>query len=134
MRALANRSLTRFLIVGGTNTAISFAVYSACMALMPDQSPYRAGVAQAFSYLAGMAWGYALNRGWAFDDHRRRSGTLARYVVWQTSLLGLSAAVLHGLVDVFGTPKNLTWFVAMTVFTVINYAGMRHWVFPRVAA
>jgi len=131
IRAFADPAALRFLVVGCTNTAVSFAVFLLAMALLPPALPWRAGLAQALSYAAGMGWGYMLNRVWSFSDSTRQSGSLARYLVSQISFLVLSSLLLHIAVDRLHAPKQAAWLLTMAGITIVNYLTLRHWVFPR---
>lgn len=130
-RSLTDPAALRFIVVGCTNTAVSFAVFLLAMAVLPQALPGRAGVAQMLSYTAGMVWGYALNRGWSFRDSPRHSGSFPRYAASQIGFLLLSALLLHVAVDRLHAPKHEAWLVLMVGITCMNYLALRHWVFPR---
>lgn len=131
LRAFTDPAALRFLVVGCTNTAVSFAVFLLAMALLPATLPWRAGLAQALSYAAGMAWGYVLSRAWSFRDSNRPSGSLGRYLVSQIGFLLLSSLLLHVAVDRLHAPKQAAWLATMAGITVVNYLALRHWVFPK---
>lgn len=130
-RALKDPAILRFLVVGCTNTAVSFVVFLLAMAWLPAALPWRAGLAQAVSYLAGMAWGYALSRLWSFRDSNRPGGSLARYAASQIGFLLLSSLLLHAAVDRLHAPKQAAWLATMAGITLLNYLTLRHWVFPK---
>ena len=59
--SLVDNDKLRFLIAGGSTTAASYALYLGLLAL-----DLRAMPAYVVSYLAGIAWSYAINVLWVF--------------------------------------------------------------------
>lgn len=119
--------LGRYLIVGVSNTAITFAVYALSI---------RAGVpavaASVIAFGAGAVNGFRLNRGWTFRSARGGPDAAARYVVVLLIGLGLNAigvALAVGLADV---PRAAGELAALPPVTATTFVLARTWVFsPR---
>lgn len=120
----------RFLLVGVSNTILSFSVFQAMFYVLPA-GVSRGGLAQAVSYSAGTIWSYLLNSQWTFAhpaerDHRR---IFTKFAMIQFSLLALSSLLMYFLVDQRGCEKTLSWVYVMAGATVANFLMLRYWVF-----
>jgi len=124
----------RFLVAGGLNAALNFALFRAFLHLLGGQ-PSAAGVAQAGAYAIGVTVGYVVNRRWTFRNggaaeaaaHRR---ALPRFLAAYLGTLALSTALIQTGVMVVGLSPNLAWVLATGVTTVVNFVAQRYWVFP----
>lgn len=127
-RRLRDRSLVRFLVVGVSNTGLSFVVFSAAVALLP---PDRAGtfIAQAISYGAGLVWSYMWNRAWAFQSSGSMRPEVTKFLRSQLLLLLLTASSVSALVHAVGMGPSVSWIIVMTLATVLNYLMLKSWVF-----
>lgn len=131
---LLNNRLTRFIIVGISNTIISYVVFALLFysQLFPDA--LRAPLSQALSYLAGMAWAFVWNRFWAFrqvDTNRARLWSdSAKFIVAQLSCLALSVVLVTFFIDYVRLLPELGWLLAMAIVTAANFLAMHFWVFP----
>ena len=126
------RRFLRFLGVGLSNTAISFAAYSALIFLLPE-TPGMASIAQIVSYSVGIAWSYLWNRTLVFASRDRILGEGARFVVVQVGLMITSAAAIGLAVDGYGIGPLWAWVGVMAVVTLSNYLLLRLWAFRGVA-
>jgi putative flippase GtrA len=122
----------RFCLVGASNTALTYLIFTTLTRLMGPWAG-RAAVAQAVGYPAGVLWSYWLNSRWTFRavDHARKRFT--RFVGVQAVLMAASAALIGLLVDRLGLPATPAWFGVTVVITAINFVVTRVWVFGRIA-
>jgi putative flippase GtrA len=116
------RQLTRFLIVGAGNTAISFAVYR--LLLWPG-TPYV--VAAPLAFAAGAVNGYVFNRRWTFAA---RDTTRARVLYVAVQVVGAGSTSLlvyacHGA----GVPRAWAYLVAAPIVTGGMFVANRLWTF-----
>ena len=118
----------RFLVVGISNTVISFMAYYFTLTVLPNTLGM-ASLAQTISYCAGIFWSYFWNRIWVFEssDHVVKEGW--RFLTVQLSLMLLSAALIGLLVDLFKVDHVWAWVVVMGFITVLNYGLLRLWTF-----
>jgi len=114
----------RFLVVGLSNTVLSFLVYRLLLLLA---SPYVLAAALAFA--AGAVNGYILNRRWTFEA-RDTARARAAYVAVQV----LGAAATTGLVvffvEVVGIGRSWGYLLAIPPVTLAMFAANRIWTFP----
>jgi len=125
---LWNSSVARFIIVGITNTALSYAVFVLALSLLGGYS-YRAGVAQMASYGIGSVWSFYWSRGWTFGAEGRVLRQALRFTLVQGLLLMASSALMSVAVDMWNWPAASTWITVMAFITVLNYLSLKYWVF-----
>ena len=108
----------RFLLVGGANTAASYAVYLLLL-LVVD---YR--IAYTVAFAAGLAGGYLMHGRFVFDAApglRSAAAYLATYAgMYLLSLLVLSVAVTR-----IGIPKPLGMLAALAVTVPMSFLLLR---------
>ncbi len=121
-------SFLRFVVVGLSNFAVSFAVFRGLVAVL-GSFEYRAAFSQVASYAAGTVWSFIWNRRFTFRSKGSISGQVARFFVLQAVLALVSSAVIGFLVDVRSFPASLTWLVVMGFITIVNYLVSKKWVF-----
>jgi putative flippase GtrA len=128
-RALAYRDamLGRFVLVGLSNTTISYSVFWAALHL-PMRGP-RATVSQLASYGAGTAWSFVWNRRWTFQSDGHLGRQAARFLFLQAALAATSAALVGLAVDREQLPPTPSWLGVIAVVTVVNFLLSRSWVF-----
>jgi putative flippase GtrA len=118
----------RFLLVGLSNTLISFVSYIAAVSILP-KSVGMASVAQLFSYATGIVWSYLWNRLWVFGSSAHVVKESGRFVIVQVSLMVISAASIGYAVDSLRVHQVLAWVIVMGVITIVNYFLLRFWAF-----
>jgi putative flippase GtrA len=127
-RRLYDPSLGRFLLVGLSNTALSYAVFRLCLWVLPAFA-LRATVSQVVSYGSGIAWSFLWNRIWTFKSQAPAARQGIRFVTLQLSMAALSSALVGLSVDALRLPATPSWVAVMGLVTVVNYLGSRYWVF-----
>jgi putative flippase GtrA len=113
----------RFVVVGASNTAISFVTYAA---LLWVGTVY--WLAGAIAFAAGAVNGYVFNRTWTFaaaDSLRSRS----RYVVVQLGGLLASIGLLWFLVRHAGVGRIPAYALTLPTVTVATFLANRGWAF-----
>ena len=126
------RSLSRFIVVGLTNTLINLAVFTLAMRLLPD-APWSYSAAQLAAYTPGVAWSYFWNRRWAFESRERHRKLLWRFLASQALFAVVSGVGIQQLVARTPLSRTVAWLLVSAAMTVINYLALRHVIFPRVA-
>jgi putative flippase GtrA len=127
-RVVEARSLTRFVLVGISNTAISYGTFWIVSRLLPDV-PWRYGLAQLASYPPGLAWSYVWNRQWSFGSSGAHRTQLWRFVASQVAFAVLSAVGVNLSVATTPFSPSACWAGVTGIVMVLNYLTMRHWVF-----
>jgi len=117
------RQFARFLVVGVSNTLISFVVYRLLLAV---SMPY--AVAAPVAFAAGAVNGYVLNRRWTFDA---RDTTRARVLYVGLAALGalFTTVFVVLFVRAFGVGKGAAYIVAVPPVTVALFLANRLWTF-----
>ncbi len=117
--------LARYLAVGATNTAVSFAAYALLVAVgIP------AGAAAILAFALGAVNGYVLNRRWTFaapDSARAR----VAYVCVQAVGALASGALVWTLVHGAGAGRIDAYVAAVPPVTVATFLANRRWTFRR---
>jgi putative flippase GtrA len=117
----------RFLVVGVTNTLLSFVVYRSLLLLA---APYLLAAPLAFA--VGALNGYILNRRWTFcarDCARAR----ARYVLVQASGAASTSLLVLLFADAAATGKVAAYLAAVPPVTVCMFGANRRWTFAHPA-
>jgi putative flippase GtrA len=114
--------LCRFAVVGLSNTALSYVLYTA---LVAAHVPYP--LAGAVGFTAGAVNGYTLNRRWTFaaPDSRRSRG---RYLLVQLGGLGATSALLW-LVVTIGAARPAAYAVTIPIVTLATFSANHSWAF-----
>jgi putative flippase GtrA len=129
---MIRRELAVFIGNGLVSVAIAYCVYRGLVhnGLMIE-------VANGIAYLAGMAYGFFANKRLAF---RNRSEVSIRMLVHYASLhtgtllvnVGVNSVALGMLRGVPGD-LSIAFMVAIACSTVLNFLGLKYWVFERSA-
>jgi putative flippase GtrA len=115
----------RFVLVGLANSAVGLLIMVLCGEWL-GWSPYAANAA---GYAAGLAFGFALNRGWTFGDGRRATVTAPRYVLAFGVSYGLNLAVLATGLRLLALPAVLAQAVALATYSLVFFLMCRYFVF-----
>jgi len=118
----------RFLVVGCSNTLVSFLVFHAALALLPVTA-WVAGLSQALAYLAGAVWSFVWSRHWTFRSAGPLHREALRFMLVNLAALAASALALHGLADRLAFNATLSWAGVTAAVTIVNFLLLRHWVF-----
>jgi putative flippase GtrA len=116
--------LVRFVLVGGSNTAISFGLY---ILLLEFGASYSS--AASIGYAAGILNGYTWNRIWTFRAGDFHLPEFFRYLIVQGA--GLVANVLGLVVAVegIGMGEVVAELAVLTPIVLVTYSLNRWWTF-----
>jgi putative flippase GtrA len=115
--------LTRFVVVGVGNTAVSFVAYRLLLAVT---TPYV--VAAALAFAAGALNGYVFNRRWTFVARDSMRARLI-YVAVQATGAATASLLVFALVHAFGLGKVEAYLAALPPVTVCMFVANRFWTF-----
>jgi putative flippase GtrA len=124
-RASVFIQFVKFGIVGVSNTALTFIVYT--ILLKGFGVFYLA--ASAIGFMVGATNGFLLNRRWTFREHVGDSLTPVRWAVVQSCGLAVNEILLYVLVHDAHTDKLLAQALATVVVTVTTFFANRAWTF-----
>ena len=118
------RKLLKFLIVGGSNTLVMFALYALLIYVGLD---YRLAITA--DYVLGICLGYALNRYWTFKSQGKPKLGFLKYCVSYVGAFVLNFVLLVGFVELFGLGEYVGQVAAIALATIAMYPLQRIWVF-----
>jgi putative flippase GtrA len=118
-------SFGRFLAVGGTATAIQYAL----LALFVDGAGWRPALASACAYALAMLVNYEMTRRFTFRGRTGSWRLFGRFLTVQVAGLALNTAVFEAGLRL-GLPHYLlAQLVATAVVTVVSWNAYRRWAF-----
>jgi len=119
-------SFVRFLVVGVSNTIISYLVFISMYSIIAPQNTL---LSQTASYTAGILWSFFWNRRWTFGSRKNPIRELTYFVTVQLIMLALSLGLLHVAIDGRGYHVSASWIGVMAFVTLCNYFALRFLVF-----
>jgi putative flippase GtrA len=125
--------LFRFVIVGASNTLLSFGLFHAALAVLGNVSG-RGLISQGLSYAGGILWSYYWNRRWTFRSQQRVLPEIQRFVIAQVAFMLASSGLVGVAVDLLEGDPTLSWVAVMALITLLNYLVTKTWVFPQKRA
>ncbi|WP_435923951.1 GtrA family protein [Paenibacillus sp. DYY-L-2] len=121
----------KFNLVGVMNTAVDFAVFTALASFGTGS-----GVAQVFSYSAGILNSFLMNKRVTFKDYSGGSegrsavgSQFFRFIVLNALVLAVSLALLQAAVTLMEAPVLYAKAAVTCVTMGLNFYGSRRWVF-----
>ncbi|MHB8242450.1 MAG: GtrA family protein [Solirubrobacteraceae bacterium] len=115
----------KFGIVGVSNTALTFIVYTLLLKVFGVW--YLAASAAGFA--VGATNGFLLNRRWTFREHVGDTLTPVRWAVVQGCGLAVNEGLLYLFVHDAGLDKLIAQALATVVVTVSTFIANRAWTF-----
>jgi putative flippase GtrA len=115
----------KFAIVGASNTAITFIVYTALLKGLGVSYL----LASAIGFIAGATNGFLWNRRWTFSEHVGDAYTPLRWGAVMTLGLAIDEALLYLLVHDAGLDKLIAQLLAIVAVTGTTFALNRAWTF-----
>jgi len=145
------KQFSKFLVVGFSNFAISFAVFYLLykwklsgvfyglfgqegksledFILQLGATSLDATLANIFGYSAGVINSFIWNKLWTFQVKNQTAAQFGRFLALNLSCLILSSAALFLFADSLGWPSLPVWFITMGVVTLVNFVVSKYWVF-----
>ncbi|GHU66298.1 hypothetical protein FACS1894184_03930 [Clostridia bacterium] len=118
--------LVRFGLIGALNTAFSYALYSAGLAL-----GLAAPLAWAVGFILGMALSLALNSRWTFRQKEPLRGQqVVIFIAVNAVSLAISTAIVALLTTRFTWNSQLAGIAAIPPSMLTNFIGNRLFVYP----
>lgn len=108
----------KFLIIGLTNTAISYLVFWLSYNLFLHKNVF---LSQCCSYFAGIVWSFYWNHKWTFSSKKKRLPLFVKFMTVQISLLLLSAGIMSICSKDYFFNVNIIWLIVMGFMTLLNF-------------
>lgn len=118
------KELFRFVVIGCTSVFIDFIIYYLLSTFIETY------IAKSISFLCGSVVSYFLNKYWTFEASKKINRDWLKFsLLYMSTLLintGMNMLVLK-ITDVY----LLAFLFATGVSTVLNFIGMKWWVFKK---
>jgi putative flippase GtrA len=134
VRRLAADQRLRFLVVGGVNTLVGLAAFSAfelTIGRYLGQFGYLASL--LFSYAIGITVAFTLHRKFVFKVRGNVLVDLGRFVLANMVGLGFNTLILPLLVTVSGLPPIIAQAISAFIVAIASYFMHKHFSFRRKA-
>ena len=115
--------ITRFVIVGASNTLLGYVFYVAMVKLGVDYK-----LALLIGYVFGVFFGYFLNRYWTFSNNNYRLSFM-KYVVLYVGVFILNSLFLILSVDLLLLDPIFSQFFIIGIISLVSFAVQKTWVF-----
>ena len=119
-------SFLKFLTVGVTNTMGGYAFYSALIALGVNYA-----VALTLEYVAGVVYGFLLNKLWTFKAQGESGQQALRYVAVYTLIYVLNITLLMILVERWALSPYLAPILLLVFLTLLSFVVQKRWIFAK---
>ena len=116
--------LLKFLVVGITNTLGGYAFYAALVALGVNYA-----VALTLEYVAGIAYGFVLNKRWTFKAQGGSLRQAWRYIALYGVIYLLNVGLLMALVERWGLNPYVSQLILLGFLTLLSFGVQKHWIF-----
>jgi putative flippase GtrA len=128
-----------FLVVGGINTVVGFAIFVVCSLSVGQFVDHRFGrvagslVTVGISHVLGVLFAFVMHRRFVFHVRGHVLRDLARFESVYLTGLGINAVALPVLVEL-GLSRIPAQAIILASTTLLSYFGHRHFSFRRGAA
>jgi putative flippase GtrA len=128
-----------FLVVGGINTVVGFAIFVVCSESVGQFVDHRFGrvagslVTLGISHVLGVLFAFVMHRRFVFHVRGHVLRDLARFESVYLTALGINAIALPVLVEL-GLHRIPAQAIILASTTLLSYFGHRHFSFRRGAA
>jgi putative flippase GtrA len=136
-RFLLLRQLLRFGLVGGLNTLVDLLSLNGLLWLFPTTSALTLLIYSSLAFSFGAVNSFLLNKYWTFGSRQKTTSVeVVRFVmttlcgiIWSSIILWLASNALHPFLINTTLWANASKVIAIAGTALINYLGMRLWVF-----
>ena len=135
------KQFSKFVLIGGINTAIDFAVLNIEMSLTGITSGPGLFVLNTISFLVAVINSYFMNKHFTFQDatHNKEEKKLVQFITISVIGSGINSAIVTGIVamtaPMFGLSPamwtNVAKLLATGVSLVWNFVGYKLFVFKK---
>lgn len=116
--------LLKFLVVGITNTLGGYAFYAALVALGVNYA-----IALTLEYVAGIAYGFVLNKRWTFKAQGGSLRQAWRYIALYGVIYLLNVGLLVALVERWGLNPYVSQLILLGFLTLLSFGVQKRWIF-----
>lgn len=121
----------RFLLVGGTNTAVGYLVYSALTLWVFPGLRFGYLISLAISYAVAIVLAFVLYRRFVFKVTGNVVQDFLRFVTVYLLAIGVNAVLLPFFVEVLHVHPLLAQLIVLVITTLMSFVGHRTFSFRR---
>ncbi len=135
------RQFSKFILVGGINTGIDFAVFNALIYVTGITGGYQLAIINLFSFSVAVVNSYFMNKYWTFQDitKNREETKFAQFIAVSLVGAGINSGIVAVFTSVFPAVFGLSpqlWanvgkLLATGASLVWNFIGYKLFVFRR---
>lgn len=125
---MIRKELSVFLVVGTSTVVVDYATYVALL----NWASLAVDLAKGLGFLTGTVYAYFVNRIWTFGHQQAAAGSARRFALLYALTLGANVLINAGvlrLLGEWGMARQMAFFVATGVSAVLNFLGMKLYVF-----
>lgn len=119
-------SFLKFLVVGVTNTLGGYAFYAGLLALGVNYA-----LALTLEYVAGIAYGFLLNKRWTFKAKGGAAQQVWRYLALYGLIYVLNVTILMLLVERCALSPYVAQVLLLGFLTLLSFVVQKHWIFAK---
>lgn len=131
LRGLVRDERVRFLAVGGTNTVVGYALFSAFTLWVFAGVPFGYLLSLILSYAISITLAFVLYRRFVFPVKGRIVSDFIKFVGVYLVAIGINAVLLPLLVEVVGLHPLLAQAISLVLTTLLSYFGHKYVSFRR---
>lgn len=130
---LIHSQFCKFMLVGVTNTLVSFIVYSITLFLLEEfEFKYDYMISFVLSFLVGILWSYLWNSKIVFKQKDKLLSSLFRSnISYFFTGIVLTYIISFYLITYIGVGKVMVFFIIIGFTFPINFLLHKYWVFRR---
>lgn len=115
--------LARFIVAGCSAVAIDLCVYYLTFPVIGHS------LAKLVSFASGTVVSFILNKYWTFESSRKSFAEVLAFICLYLMTMGANVLTNKLVLETLPGWFFLAFFVATGLSTVLNFLGMRYWVF-----
>jgi putative flippase GtrA len=116
----------KFVVVGVTNTLGGYAFYAALLVLGMNYA-----LALTLEYVAGIAYGFLLNKRWTFKAQAKSAQQASRFVALYGFIYVLNVTLLMIFVERLALSPYLAQIFILGFLTLLSFVVQKHWIFTK---
>lgn len=119
-------SILKFLVVGVSTTIGGYTFYAVLIALGVNYA-----LALTLEYIAGITYGFLLNKHWTFQAQGESGQQAWRYAALYALIFLLNMTLLILLVERWALSPYLAQILLLGFLTLLSFVVQKHWIFTK---
>ncbi len=120
------KEIPRFIVTGILAVITDYLSYLVLVGLISID------YAKGTSFICGSVIAYILNKSWTFEHKSKVATSLLPFIILYTSTFFVNVSINHFSLAYITDYKSLAFLFATAASTILNFIGMKFWVFSRI--